>query len=154
MKHMKFKSVRFNNRKKVFNLTYTSGLEVECPYSALAIDKKVIEAGPDPEVGYHSFYLKLENGEIDYVPFDQPLHIVKNPDYLRSEAISKMTHEVKDMYEEKNISKREIARRMNTSVTQINRLLDINNFDKNLSRLIQMAAVLGYEFELSLKKVT
>ncbi len=152
MKHRKFKYVIFNNRKKVFNLTYTSGLEVECPYSALAIKKKVVEAGPDPEVGYHSFYFKLEDEYIGYVPFDQPLHIVKNPDYLRAEAVNRMTHEVKDMYEKKNISKREIARRMNTSVTQINRLLDINNFDKDISRLIQMAAVLGHEFQIFFKK--
>jgi len=49
MKHNKFKKVGFDNKKRVFHLEYTTGLKIDCPYSALCIRDKVIEAGPDPE---------------------------------------------------------------------------------------------------------
>ena len=40
------------------------------------LTEKVTDAAPDVEVGRHSFYFVLESGKIDYVPYDQPLHIV------------------------------------------------------------------------------
>ena len=152
MKHRKFKLVRFNNKKKVFHLTYTSGLEIECPYSALSIDENVIEAGPDKEVGNHCFYFVLENGEKDYITFDQPLHIIRQPDYVREEVLCNITLELQKIIALKKISKREIARRLNTSVTQVNRLLDQTNYNKDLSQLIEIGTIIGYEFNWSFKK--
>ena len=152
MKHKKYRSVAFNNKKKVFVLNYTSGLEIECPYSRLGIKSNVVETGLDKETGNHCFYFVLEDGEKDYITNDQPLYIVRNPDYVKHETLFKVTVELQNVIAIKNISKRELARSMNTSVTQINRLLDQTNYKKDLSRLIEMAAVIGYEFELSLKK--
>ena len=63
MKHMKFKRVTFDNKKRTFHLEYTSGLKIDCPYSALSIKGKVTEAAPDSEVRRHSFYFDLENGK-------------------------------------------------------------------------------------------
>ena len=142
MKHTKFKTVEFNNKKRVFILTYTSGLVVECPYSSLGIKNKIVEAGPDKEVGNHSFFFVLENGEKDYVPYDQPLHISNNPDYMRQELMFDLTMKIKQIIETAGISKRELARSLKTSVTQINRLLDQTNYTKDLSRLIQIASLL------------
>ncbi len=152
MKHRKFKLVRFNNKKKVFHLTYTSGLEIECPYSALSIEKNVIEAGPDKEVGNHCFYFILEDGEKDYITHDQPLYIIRHPDYVREEVLYNVTVELQHIIVLKKIPKRELARRLNTSVTQVNRLLDQTNYNKDLSRLIEIATIIGYEFKWSLKK--
>lgn len=152
MKHRKFKLVRFNNKKKVFHLTYTSGLEIECPYSALSIDKNIIDAGPDKEVGNHCFYFVLEDGEKDYITFDQPLYIIRHPDYVREEVLYNLTLELQKIIALKKIPKRELARRLNTSVTQVNRLLDQTNYKKDLSRLIEIATIIGYEFNWTLKK--
>lgn len=80
MKHKKFKKVTFDNKKRMFHLEYTSGLKIECPYSALGIRENVTDAGPDSEVGRHSFYFILKNGKKDYVPYDQPLHIAGVPE--------------------------------------------------------------------------
>ena len=147
MKHRKFKKVEFNNKKKVFILTYTSGLKIECPYSALKINKKVIEAAPDKEVGGHSFYFVLENGHKDYVPYDQPLHIVQNLEYVKHEILFEITLQVNKIIKRSKISKRELARRLNTSLSQLNRLLDTTNYNKELSRFIEIAVILEQEFE-------
>jgi len=152
MKHKKFKKVGFDNKKRVFHLEYTTGLKVDCPYSALGIREKVIEAGPDPEVGRHSFYFKLDNGKMDYVPYDQPLYIVQHPEYVREDTLYEMTKLVSQLVRESKVPKRELARRLGTSLSQLARLLDTTNYKKELSRLIEIAAMLNYEFKWEFRK--
>lgn len=152
MKHRKFKKVTFDNKKRVFHLEYTSGLNVDCPYSALSIREKVIEAAPDPEVGDHSFYFVLESGKKDYVPYDQPLHISQNPEYLKQQTLYEMTKAINEFIRKEKVPKRELARRLGTSMSQLSRILDTTNYKKELSRLIEIAAMLNYEFKWEFKK--
>lgn len=152
MKHKKFRDVEFDNKKRVFRLEYSSGLKVECPYYGLKIRGKVIEAAPDLEDGGHSFYFILENGKQRYVPFDQPLHIVQNPSYVKEHTLYQVTKQLNEFIRVEGVSKREIARRLNTSLSQLARLLDTTNYKKELSRLIEIAAMLNYEFKWEFKK--
>lgn len=152
MKHKKFKKVELDNKKRVFHLQYTSGLKVECPYSTLGIKGKVIEAAPDVEVGQHSFYFILENGKKEFVPFDQPLHIVQNPEYVKQNTLYEVTKQINEFVERGKVSKRELARRLGTSLSQLSRLLDTTNYKKELSRLIELAAMLNYEFKWEFKR--
>ncbi len=152
MRHKKFKKVQFDNKKKVFHLEYTSGLKIECPYSALGIQGKVTQAAPDNEVGGHSFYFVLNNGKKDFVPFDQPLHIVQHPEYVRRHTLYEVTKQLNQFIEREKVSKRELARRLGTSLSQLARLLDTTNYKKELSRLIELAAMLNYEFKWTFKK--
>src|SRR5271165_655760 len=127
MKHKKIKEVTFDNKKRLFHLEYTSGLKVETPYSALGIHEKVTDAAPDSEAGEHSFYFVLESGKKNYVPYDQPLHIVQNPDYVKQETLYKMTKAINEFIRKEKVPKRELARRLNTSMSQLARLLDTTN---------------------------
>ncbi len=85
------------------------------------------------------------------MPFDQPLYISNNPDYMRQELMFELTMNIQSIIEDVGISKRELARSLKTSVTQINRLLDQTNYNKDLSRLIQIASLLNYDFDWELK---
>lgn len=152
MKHDKFKSVAYDNKKKVFHLEYSSGLKIDCPYSALGIKKPIIEAAPDKESGRHSFYFDLEKGERDFVPFDQPLHIMQNPEYVKEQTLFEVTKQLNEFIKKSKVSKRELARRLGTSLSQLSRLLDTTNYKKELSRLIELAAILDYEFVWEFKK--
>lgn len=152
MKHKKFNKVAYDNKKKVFRLAYTSGLKLECPYSALGIRSRVVEAAPDAEVGYHSFYFILNDGKKGFVPFDQPLHIVQNPEYAKERALYEVTKKINEFIAVEKIPKRELARRLQTSLSQLARLLDTTNYKKELSRLIEIAAMLDYEFKWKFKK--
>lgn len=153
MKHKKFRRVEFDNKKRLFRLGYTSGLKVECPYSALGIRGKVVEAAPDKEVGRHSFYFILDDGKKDYVPFDQPLHIAQHPEYVRQQTLYEVTRQLSEFIAREKVPKRELARRLGTSMSQLLRLLDTTNDKKELSRLIELAAMLNYEFKWEFKKV-
>lgn len=152
MKHKKFKKVTFDNKKRIFHLEYTSGLKVDCPYSSLGIREKVTGAAPDAEVGEHSFYFVLESGKKDYVPYDQPLHIVQNPEYAKEQTLYQMTKAINEFLRKEKVPKRELARRLGTSMSQLARLLDTTNYKKELSRLIEIAAMLNYEFKWEFKK--
>ena len=152
MKHKKFKKVTFDNKKRTFHLEYSSGLKVDCPYSALGIREKVTDAAPDSEVGDHSFYFVLESGKKDYVPYDQPLHIAQNPEYLKQQTLYEMTKAINEFIRKEKVPKRELARRLDTSMSQLSRLLDTTNYKKELSRLIEIAAMLNYEFTWAFKK--
>ncbi len=152
MKHRKFKKVIFDNKKRIFHLEYTSGLKIDCPYSALGIHDKVTDAAPDSQAGEHSFYFVLESGKQDYVPYDQPLHIAQVPEYAKEQALYDMTKTINDLIRKEKVPKRELARRLDTSMSQLARLLDTTNYKKELSRLIEIAAMLNYEFKWEFKK--
>lgn len=152
MKHKKFKKVIHDNKKRVFHLEYTSGLKVDCPYSSLGIKEKVLDAAPDEEAGEHSFYFVLESGRKDYVPYDQPLHIAQVPEYVKEQALYEITKAINEFIREGKVSKRELTRRLGTSMSQLSRLLDPTNYKKELSRLIEIAAMLNYEFKWEFKK--
>lgn len=152
MNHRKFKKVLLDNKKKVFHLEYTSGLRIECPYSALGIHNLVMEAAPDVESGRHSFYFILNNGKKNYVPFDQPLHIAQHPEYVKQQTLYEMTKQLNKLIGQSGISKRELARRLSTSLSQLSRLLDTTNYKKELSRLIELAALLNFEFKWEFRK--
>ncbi len=152
MKHKKFKSAEFDNKKRVFHLTYTSGLTLDCPYSALGIKEKIVESAPDSEVGGHSLYFITESGVENYVPYDQPLHIVQNPEYVKQQALFEMTKKINGFIKIEKVSKRELARRLNTSMAQLLRLLDTTNYKKELSRLIEIASILNYDFKWEFQK--
>lgn len=152
MKHKKFKKVVFDNKKRVFHLEYASGLKIDCPYFSLGIEERIINAGPDPEVGGHSFYFTTERGRTEYVPFDQPLHIVQNPEYVKEQTLYQMTKRINEFIDREGVSKRELARRLHTSMSQLSRLLDTTNYSKDLSRLIEIATILDYEFKWEFKK--
>ncbi len=152
MRHRRFRKAEFDNKMRMFHLEYTSDLKVDCPYSALGIHDKVVESGPDPEVGRHSFYFVLSNGKKDYVPYDQPLHIVQNPEYVRQQTLFEVTDRLNRLIEESKVPKRELARRLGTSLSQLARLLDTTNYKKELSRLIEIAAMLNYEFKWEFKR--
>jgi hypothetical protein len=152
VKHKKFKKVEFDNKKRVFHLEYTSGLKLDCPYFPLGIKGRIVDAGPDAEVGAHSFYFTTANGKTDYVPFDQPLHIAQNPEYVKEQTLYQMTKRLNEFIQREGVPKRELARRLNTSMSQLSRLLDTTNYKKELSRLIELAAVLDYEFKWEFKK--
>lgn len=152
MKHKKFKKVEFDNKKRVFYLEYTSGLKVECPYSALGIRGKVINSAPDSEAGRHSFYFILDNGKKEFIPFDQPLHIAQNPEYVKQNTLYEVTKQLNQFIEQARVPKRELARRLGTSMSQLSRLLDTANYNKELARLIELAALLNYEFKWAFKR--
>lgn len=151
MKSSRFKTVSFNNRKKQLEFTYTSGKHVLLHYSHLGIQQPIKEAWVDSETKGKSVGLRFQNSYEDFLPYDQPLAIVKDPEYLLQNQIEKLIFEIKEMLQKKKISKSYLAKLLHTSDNQIQRLLNPKILNKNLSQFYQVAALLGIELELHAK---
>ena len=150
MKDTKFKNVKFNNRKRQIEVTYTSGKKYTIHYSSLGIKKNILEALIDDETKGHSIIFKFNDGKHDYMPYDQPLAIMKDPEYLLSTHIEYITAMIKKTLKDKKISKKYLAEQLNTSENQIHRLLNPTILNKNLEQLYKIISLLGYEFKISI----
>ena len=151
MRQTKLKTVNFSNRKRELYLTYSCGKKVTLHFGMLGIEKeKIASAHVDKETGGKSAVLEFDNGNVDYLPYDQPLHLVKDPDYLLQEHIELVIAQIKAEIRKKRISKKYLARQLNTSDNQIQRLLDPTIPNKNLSQLYRLASLIGMEAKLFL----
>ncbi len=63
----------------------------------------------------------------------------------------RLTVEARNRIDDSGLSRREIARRLRTSLPQLYRLLDPTNRTKSLNQLVALLHVLGLEVGLTIK---
>ncbi|MEK7396938.1 MAG: hypothetical protein AAB116_08385 [Candidatus Poribacteria bacterium] len=152
MKAVKIRSGEFNNRKKVLTVYYMNGKAIEVHYSQLGIKKNLGAVWVDKETRGHSLGLRFDDGKEDYMPYDQPLALTKDPEYLLQTHVERLTAVIKATIKERRISKRFLADQLGTSDNQIQRLLNPTILNKNLEQLYKVATIIGLEFEWHIKK--
>lgn len=151
MKSLKFSSVRFSNKKKEIAIKYASGKLVVVHYGHLGIDQGIREIWIDKETRGKSLVIEFADGTIDYLPCDQPLYIVKDPEYMLQLHIENIIAQIKEELSKKTISKKYLARQLRTSDNQVQRLLNPNILNKNLVQLYKLASLIGLKFEMHVK---
>ena len=151
MKTSTFKSAKFSNKKKQIDVSYTSGKQVSIHYGHLGIKQNIKKLWIDKETRGKSIGIMLDNGTIDYMLYDQPLAIIKDPEYMLQSHIEHIIAQIKEVLEKKRISKKYLAQQLATSDNQIQRLLNPNILNKNLIQLYKVASLLKLEFEIYLK---
>ncbi len=150
MKSQKIKSARFSNKKKEIEVTYTSGKKVTIHFGSLGLSQNIKKVWVDKETGDRSLGIELLDGSIDYMPYDQPLAITQDPEFLLQNQIENIIAQIREVISRKNISLAYLARRLETSDNQVQRLLNPNILNKNLTQLYKLAALLELQFEISL----
>lgn len=151
MKHTKFKSVLFSNKKKQIEMSYTSGKEITLHYGQLGIKGNIADIWIDKETRGQSIGIELSDGRLDYMPYDQPLALTKDPDYVLQNNIENIIAQITEVLKKKKISKKYLAKQLETSDNQIQRLLDPSLLNKNWIQLYKVASILGLEFDIQLK---
>lgn len=121
-------------------------------YSQIGLNQPLIEAWIDKETKGKSVGLRQRDGIVDYMPYDQPLALVFDPDFMLQNHVEVLIAEIKKAIRKQGISKRYLAGQLGTSDNQVQRLLNPGILNKNLSQLYHMAALLGLDMELHLKK--
>lgn len=152
MKTEKFKSVSFNNRKKQVLFKYTSGKKITTHYGELGIKKNITRAWIDMETNRQSVGFEFYDGAKDYMPYDQPLSISKDPEFLLRTHLELMIANIKDELKRRGISKHYLAEQLKTSDNQIQRLLNPSILNKNLEQFYKIFALLGLEFKIKLSR--
>ena len=151
---MKILGVVANNRKHTFEVR-TSRQTLMFPYTKTdptpSSADRIAEVFVDPELGREGFTYRLASGDEGSVHIDAVLEYNEDPSYMAELTLYRLTEEARSRFEASGLSAREVSRWLNTSPTQLYRLLDPTNYSKSLRQLISLLYVLGCEVELEVK---
>jgi hypothetical protein len=149
---MKIKSVTLNNRKAQLELTTRAGAVYPFPYSQLdpkpTPDSRIKDIYVDKELDQEGVTYALETGEEGSVLLDHALAYNRDPAYVANLLLYKLTSKALEHVEQAGLSRREVARRLNTSLSQLYRLLDPTNYKKSAGQMIQLLHVLGVDVDI------
>ena len=153
---MKIRSVTSNNRRNEFVVVTRSGATYVFPYAESdtrpSAGDRIDEVFVDKELGNEAFTYILESGEEGSIHIEQVLEYNEDPKYLAELLTYKLTLEAQRGIESSELSKRQIAKRLNTSVAQLYRLLDTTNTRKSMNQLVALLHVLNCDVDLVVKK--
>ena len=154
---MKIRSVRHNNRRRMFELR-TSTKTLAFPFSkaepAPTTEDPVMELSVDAEAGREAFSYVLNSGRTGTVHVEQVLEYNQDPTYLRDLLLYRLTLEAQKRVAKSPLSKREIVRRLGTSAAQLYRLLDQRNYRKSVDQLLALLQVLNCNVDLVVRTKT
>jgi len=149
---MKIRRASMNNRKAQLELIVRSGKVFPFPYAKLdprpTSKNRIRTAFVDKELGSEAVTYILESGDEGSVHIDHALEYNEDPSYLTNLLIHKLTVEARRRVNRSGLSRRELARRLGTSVPQLYRLLDPANTRKSMSQLIGLLHLLDCEVRL------
>jgi len=158
MRNPKFKEINPNYQKNVLEITLREGRKAR-KYSlpfAVFRDTKISRKNRfssitiDRELGGQSASFVLEDGSKGDFPADFVLYYC-DPTYDWS-SINQLKRALKDRLGKSKLSVRVVADALNTSPSQVMRLLQENKISKQIAQLFQLAELAGYQIEFNLKK--
>lgn len=155
---MRVRSVTVNNRKAQIELMVRSGKIYPIPFAKLeprpSSKNRIERAYVDKELGSEGVTYLLASGVEGSVHIERALEYNRDPKHLAELLVHKLTVEASKRVERSGLSRRELARRLRTSVPQLYRLLDPTNTRKSLSQLVGLLHVLDCAVDLVVKPRT
>ena len=152
---MKILSVKANNHKKAFEVRTRKDIFV-FPYARIrprpTPRNRISDIYVDDALDREAFTYLLESGEEGTVHIDSVLDYNGDPHYLADMLLYKLTLEAQRCVKDSPLSKREIARRLETSVPQLYRLLDQTNYSKSLQKLVSLLSILDCDVRVTVRK--
>jgi hypothetical protein len=149
---VKIRQVIANNRKGRLELTVRSGQMYPIPYAKLkprpSAKNRICDVCVDKELGNEAVTYVLKSGTEGSVHIDHVLEYNQDPDHLAELLSHKLTVEALKRVEKSGLSRRELARRLRTSLPQLYRLLDPTNTRKSVTQQIALLHVLDCEVNL------
>jgi hypothetical protein len=151
---VKIDSVKANNHRRVFEVT--AGEHVfDYPYArndALPTPgDPIVDLYIDAELGHEGFTYTLASGAEDSVMMDWVLDYNEDPAYMRDLLLHNLTVSAIEGVRREGVAKREIARRLGTSPTQLYRLLDTTNYQKSVDAMLDLLRVLDCEVDIAVR---
>jgi hypothetical protein len=158
MRNPVFKEIHPNYRKHVLEITLKEGRTTKkynLPFAVFGkknihSKNRVVSVVIDRELGNEAAAFVLEDGSKEDFPADFVLYHC-DPSYDWS-PINQLKRALKDKLGKSKLSVRVIADALNTSPSQVVRLLEENKVSKQLIQLFRLAELAGYQVEFNLKK--
>ncbi len=153
---MKIRAVSANNRKAQLELTVRSGKMYPLPYSRLdprpTSRNKIESVRVDDELGREAVTYVLQSGEEGSAHVEHALEYNEDPTLLSELLVHRLTVAARRHIGSSGLSRREVARRLGTSVPQLYRLLDTTNVRKSINQLVALLRALNCDVELVVKQ--
>ena len=153
---MKIRSVDINNRRKEFSVLAYSGTRYTFPYAKSTprpdTNNRIEAVFVDKELANEAITYVLQSGGEGSIHIEQILEYNEDPAYLAELLTYKLTLEAQQRIEGSGLSRRQIAKRLNTSLPQLYRLLDPANTRKSMNQLVTLLHVLNCNVDLVVKK--
>jgi len=153
---VKLRGVRVNNRKRHLELVTRSGRVLPVPFAKLAPRPtpadRVAQAWVDPELGNEGIAYRLVSGREGSVHVDHALDYNRDPAYAAEVLLHRLTVQAAQRVAASGLSRRELARRLGTSVPQLYRILDPTNTRKGFMQLVALLDVLDCEVRISVRR--
>ena len=147
---MKIRDVEFDNRRQSFRV-FAGTKSYELPYTAMDRRRgrlKVVRAFADPELGRDAFTYETDTGEVGAVHLDNILLHAGDPRAELENTLYILTVEAELALKESRVSKRALARKLATSMSQLTRLLDATNRTKSVDQMMALLHALGRNVEV------
>jgi DNA-binding TFAR19-related protein (PDSD5 family) len=148
------RSVEFNNRRRDFTVGVGTA-SYRLPYSRLAtplpVGEHVTSAFVDPEIANEGFTYSTGAGREGTVHVEQVLEYNRDPEYLRESLLYALTLAAQRRLARVTLSRRELARRIGSSPTQLYRLLDATNTRKSVDRMLTLLSALDCEVDMRVR---
>ena len=149
---MKISSVSINNRRKEFLIATRSGATYSYPYAEAdpqpGTKNRIEKVYVDKELGNEAITYVLNSGDEGSIHVEQMLEYNKDPNYMAELLTYKLTLEARKGIETCGLSRRQLAKRLKTSVPQLYRLLDPANSSKSINQLVALLHVLNCKVDL------
>ena len=152
---MKLRCVRVNRHKRQLELETRSGKVLPVPFARLeprpTPTDRMAEAWVDRELGSEGVTYRLESGAHGSVHVDHALEYNRDPGHVAEVLVHELTVEAGKRVDASGLSRRELARRLGTSVPQLYRLLDPANTRKSFVQLVALLDVLDCEVQVTVR---
>jgi predicted XRE-type DNA-binding protein len=146
-----------NHRQAQLELVVRGGRVYPFPYAKLdprpTRSNRLREVFVDPELGNEGVTFVLSSGDEGAVHIEHALEYNLDPSYLGELLRYRLTLEARQRVLEAGLSRRQLARHLQTSVPQLYRLLDPKNTRKSIAQLLALLHALGCEVELVVRDV-
>jgi len=152
---VKIRSVSVNRRRNVVAVK-TSRQTYPFPFARLdpapTPANQIVECAVDAELASEAFSYRLRSGRGGTVHIEQVLEANEDPRYMRDVLLYRLTVEARARMKTSPLSKRELARRLETSLTQLYRLLDQTNYRKSVDQVLALLRVLDCDVDFVVRK--
>ena len=155
---MKVQKVSINNRRKEFSVATRAGTVFTFPYAEAdpgpSSKNRIEKVFVDRELGNEAITYVLDSGDEGSLHIEQILEYNEDPNYMANLLAYKLTLEALNGIENSGLSRRQIAKRLKTSVPQLYRLLDPANTSKSINQLVALLHVLNRKVDLVVNDVS
>jgi len=158
MRNPTFKAIEPNYRKSVLEITLQEGRKLSrysLPFSAvkgsrISARNRIVSIDIDEELGRQGATFVTADGTSGDLPADFVLYYC-DPTYDWS-PINQLKRALRDKLSASRLSVRVLADALNTSPSQVVRLLEENRGSRQLLQLIKLAELAGYEVTFALRR--